>query len=78
MSPCDGDRVILKRSDDSFDVQKTVILEFKERIESLRFSVQEAISSLEQARLVARAGLPPNGTVWYREQQHSAGHLERF
>ena len=62
-----GDRVIFKRPDGQYDVL---------RIESVSVPVQEEVTTLEQAREIARGELPDGGTIWYRDYQDPPDKLE--
>lgn len=70
--PQPGDRIISKRDNGAYDVLGIERIE----AENVWVPVRFAVSTLDEARLVARGELAEGGRVWYRDWRDARGHLE--
>jgi hypothetical protein len=68
-TPQNGDTIVEKRADGRYDVRRIV--------NANRPTVLAGVTSLDQAKQLAREALAPKGSsIWYRDHQAAPGELE--
>ena len=68
-TPQNGDTIVEKREDGRYDVRRIV--------NANRPTVLAGVTSLDQAKQLAREALAPKGSsIWYRDHQAAPGELE--